>query len=56
MHIKNVLPNYNASLGNISRDWRGSINTLWPRQHGRNFADETFRIIFVKEYVYIDLD
>ena len=31
------------------------INTLRPRQHGRHFADDTFKRIFLNENVWISL-
>ena len=34
----------------------GSINTLRPRQHGRHFADDTFKRIFLNENVEILID
>ena len=31
------------------------INTLGPRQHGRHFADDTFKRIFLNENVIISI-
>ena len=31
------------------------INTLWPRQNGRNFADDIFKWIFLNENVWIPI-
>ena len=33
--------------------WMDSVNTLWPRQNGRNFADNIFKWIFLNENVWI---
>ena len=33
-----------------------SINTLWPRQNGRHFADDTFKRIFMNENVRISIN
>ena len=30
-----------------------SLNTLWPRQNGRHFADDIFKCIFLNENVSI---
>ena len=38
--------------GNSQR-WSCGINTLRPRQHGRHFADDTFKRIFMNENVII---
>ena len=36
-------------------DWSKKINTLRPRQNGRHFADDTFKLIFVNENVRISI-
>ena len=37
------------------RNERAEINTLRPRQHGRHFADDTFKRIFLNENVGISI-
>ena len=43
--------------------WRGirarvlaSVNTLWPRQNGRHFADDIFKWIFLNENGWISIE
>ena len=33
-----------------------AVNTLRPRQHGRHFADDTFKCIFLNENVWIPIE
>ena len=35
--------------------WLGTFNTLRPRQHGRHFADDTFKRIFLNENLWISI-
>ena len=39
----------------FSSDGDLTINTLRPRQHGRHFADDTFKRIFLNENVIISI-
>ena len=32
-----------------------ALNTLWPRQNGRQYADDTFKWIFLNENVWISI-
>ena len=31
------------------------VNTLWPRENGRHFADDTFKHIFLNENIRISI-
>ena len=40
------------------KDWdmiQNTFNTLWPRQNGHRFADDTFKCIFLNENVRISI-
>ena len=41
-------------LPGLNKDW-GKLNTLRPTQNGRNFADDTFKRIFVNKNVRISI-
>ena len=38
--------------GSLSLTW---LNTLWPRQNGRHFADDIFKRIFLNENIWIPI-
>ena len=38
----------------VGCQWR-NINTLWPRQNGRHFADDIFKCIFLNENGWIPI-
>ena len=50
-HMDKCIPNPQRSMVNETY----VINTLGPRQHGRHFADDTFKRIFLNENVIISI-
>ena len=44
-----------ANLLSKSGPWTWLINTLRPKQNGPHFADDTFKCIFLNEYVKISI-
>ena len=45
----------NGDSGCYKLCWGNSVNTLRPRQHGRHFADNIFKCIFLNENIWIPI-